>query len=178
MKNRIPLLCLSLVLLLCACNPLSLLVNTELTETHTITGYGIAVPTPSDWKPLEATEFDLYLGTDSETLFFGVFCYSDEELEGLTPAELFEAKNEMMLEESTKTTDIRAAKTETVNGLTARSRICKTEEGDNEYAYYFGSIEFDGVTVWFVGSTNTTLIDTYTACFDEILKSISQVTIG
>ncbi|MBE6637106.1 MAG: hypothetical protein E7618_04820 [Ruminococcaceae bacterium] len=173
MKKLIPLLCLSLALLLCACNPLSLLVNTELTETHTIPNYGLTVRTPSDWKPIEDTEFDLYLGTDSESVYFGVFAYFDSELEGVAHADLFAEKNSMMMEDSTDTKVTRAEKKETLTDRTITTIVCEGEEEDLEYACYFAMIEFDGVTVWLYASTGTAFIDYYLDAFDEIVKTMT-----
>ena len=176
MKKLVVLL-LSSLLLLCSCDPLSVIVNTDLTEIHTISSYGITVPTPKDWKALEEeTEFDLYLGTKSETLFFGVFAYRDDELEeDMNPPDVFIVQNNSMLTESDKVTDIRADNMVTKDDRTLYSRICTSKEGSEEYAYYFGLVDLDGVVVWFVGSTNTTLIEYYEETFDGILEGIQLI---
>ncbi|MBQ4064572.1 MAG: hypothetical protein IJD10_00580 [Clostridia bacterium] len=170
--KRFFIMLLAALLLLCSCGSVS--VETELTETHTISSYSVTVPTPVDWKAQnEDTEFDLYLGKEDETLFFGVFCYRDDEVkEDLTPADVFSLQNDDILSASDKTTDIRASKTEVKADRTVYSRICKTEEGTDEYAYYLGMVDFDGLLVWFVGSTNVVLIEYYDDTFDAILLGI------
>jgi hypothetical protein len=173
MKKLIPLF-LVLILVLTACDLGSLVGSVELTETHTIAAYGVTVPSPEEWKPIDGTAYDLYLGNENETVFFGVFCYRPADLTAdQTPADLFRVQNDQFLADATKLTDIRATATETLADRTVHSRICKGKNADGDFAYYFGLVELTDTLVWFVGSTNDVLIKMLDETFDNVLKGIA-----
>ena len=176
MKKLLSLLLFGVVLL-SSCNAVSSLVSEELVE-HTLPTYGVSIPASEDWEALDRdTEFDLYLGEDNGTLYFGVFGYHDADLaaEGLTPAALFDTQNEILLKDCENITDLREETVEAVEGRTLYSRICQGTKGEMVTAYYFGMSDLNGVLVWFVGTTNTTLIKLYDDVFDDILAKIKEV---
>jgi len=173
MKKFVPFF-LILILVLTACDLGSLIGAAELTESHTIASYGVTVPSPDGWEPIDGSDFDLYLGTEDETVFFGVFCYRHDDLTAdQTPSDLFRIQNEQFLSDNTALKDIRSTTTETLTDRTIYSRICKGENADGEFAYYFGMAELADTLVWFVGSTNTVMIKMLDNTFDAILKGIT-----
>lgn len=173
MKKRIPLF-LVLILVLTACDLGSLVGPAKLTETHTIASYGVTVPAPEGWEPLAGSNYDLYLGTEDETVFLGVFCWTRDDLAAEeTPADLFRTQNEQFLSDHKTLTDIRVTTTEMLSDRTIHSRISLVENAEGEFAYYFGMAELDNIIVWFVGSTNTVRIKLLDETFDEILRKIA-----
>ena len=174
MKKFVPIL-LFLVLLLCSCD-LGSYVAPKLTQTHIISDYGVSIPTPDGWNPIEGTNYDLYLGAKDETVFFGVFCYRHSDLaEEETMADFFTEQNDYCLEGSNGVSDIRKTQSETLSDRTVYSRICEGNSEDGEFVYYLGMADLEDTIVWFVGSTNSAKIEYLDTTFDNILKEITLI---
>jgi len=147
----------------------------RLTEDYTLP-HGITVYAPKGWEAFEGGhEFEIYLETESRDLFFGVYLYPRDELpQNMTTADFFVSLNGSMLSQSQKTAFLRQNSRSVLDGRTLYSCIYASEENGKEYAYYFGTVDYTDVLVWFVGSCAIDTMDDYEATLDRMLESITR----